>query len=426
MVSVQVVHERCAGIDVSKRDAKVGLRVPGKRAGTFATTVTTWTSMTADVLALVDHLLAAKVTLVVMESTSDYWRPFYYLMEDAGLNVMLVNAASVKNLPGRKSDVSDAAWLADLGAHGLVRACFVPPAPIRALRDYTRARTQLTRDRARQVQRLEKLLEDAGIKLGAVASDIVGASGRAMLEELITAGSAGRSIDPATVADLAKARLRKKTSALTQALNGRFDAHHAVLARTYLDQYDALSAAIATLTARIEEAMAPFRRTRDLLTTIPGVSTTGADVIIAETGADMSVFATAGHLASWAGTTAGSNSSAGKIKSTKTRPGNPYLAAVLGTAAMAASRSKTSHLAAKYRRIATRRGPSRAIVAIEHTILVGAWHMITNDEPWRDLGIDYYTTRRPQRAADKALATLRTLGYNVTLTREPPPITMAG
>lgn len=422
---MEVVHERCAGVDVSKKDAKVGVRTPGKTARSFTTTVTTWSSMTSEVLALADHLVQARVSLVVMEATSDYWRPFYYVFEDAGLNVILVNAASVKNMPGRKSDVSDAAWLADLGAHGLVRACFVPPAPIRVLRDYTRARTALVRDRNRQVQRLEKLLEDAGIKLGVVASDIVGVSGRAMLEALITAAATGQVIDPAGVADLARARLRTKIGALTEALNGRFDAHHGVLARLYLDQYDALSAGIEALNVQIEEAMTPFRDIRDLLTTIPGVSVTVADVIVAETGADMSVFPTPGQLASWAGLTPGSNSSAGKVKSTRTRPGNPYLAGALGTAAMAASRSKTSYLAARYRRITTRRGPSRAIVAIEHTILVGAWHMIVRNEPWRDLGPDYYTRLKPQRSTARALATLRTLGYDVTLSPHEPPVTIA-
>jgi len=220
---MEVIHPRCAGIDVSKRDAKVCVRIAGAGRRGATSTVTTWGAFTNQVLALRDHLIEAQVTLVVMEATGDYWKPFYFLLED-GLNVMLVNARHVKNMPGRKSDVSDAAWLADLGAHGLVRGSFVPPAPIRQLRDLTRTRTAITRERGREVQRLEKLLEDAGIKLSSVASDINGVSGRAMLEAMI----AGQR-DPAVLADLAKRRLRSKIPALTEALTGRFSEHHAFL-----------------------------------------------------------------------------------------------------------------------------------------------------------------------------------------------------
>ena len=264
-----------------------------------SSTVTTWGATTSQILALREHLLAEKVTCVVIESTSDYWKPFYYLLDDA-LNMMLVNASRVRNVPGRKTDVSDAAWLADLGAHGLVTASLVPPPPIRALRDLTRARTHITRERSREVQRLEKLLEDAGIKLSSVATDITGVSGRAMLEALI----AGQS-DPAVIADLAKRTLRRKIADLTEALVGRFNEHHAFMARLFLDRIDAHSADIGRLDARIEEAMAPFRPARDLLMSIPGFSTKTAEVFIAETGGDMSVFPTAGHLASWAGVSPG-------------------------------------------------------------------------------------------------------------------------
>ena len=257
--------------------------------------VTTWGATTRQVLSLREHLIEQKVTLVVMEATSDYWKPFYYLLED-GLEVILVNARHVKNMPGRKTDVSDAAWLAQLGAHGLVRASFVPPEPIRRLRDLTRTRTTLTRDRAREIQRVEKLLEDAGIKLSSVASDIIGVSGRAMLEALIHGQR-----DPTVLAEFAKRRLRRKIPELTEALTGRFNEHHAFLARMHLDLIDRHTQAITDLTARIEEAMTPFRSIQDLIITIPGVGTTTADVIIAETGGDMTRFPTAGHLASWAG-----------------------------------------------------------------------------------------------------------------------------
>ena len=261
---------------------------------------------------------------------------------------MLVNARHVKNLPGRKTDVADATWLAQLGAHGLVRGSFVPPEPIRQLRDLTRARTAITRERAREAQRLEKLLEDAGIKLSAVASDILGVSGRAMLEALIAGDR-----DPAALADLAKRRLRSKIPELTEALTGRFSEHHAFLARVHLDLIDRHTAAIDKLTARIEEVIEPFQGFRDLICTIPGIGTLTADVIIAETGADMTRFPTAKHLASWAGTTPGNNESAGKVKSSKTRPGNPYLQGALGAAAMACAQNPRTYYGARYRRIAS-------------------------------------------------------------------------
>ena len=305
-----------------------------------------------------------------MEATGDYWKPFYYLLEDADFEVMLVNARQVKNLPGRKSDVSDAAWLAQLGAHGLVRGSFVPPAPIRELRDLTRARTMMTRERGREIQRLEKLLEDAGIKLSSVATDITGVSGRLMLQALIDGQR-----DPAVLADLAKRRLRAKIPELTEALTGRFSDHHAFLAGMYLDAIDQRSRQIADLTARIEVVIEPFRSFCDLIDTIPGIGQRSAEVIVAETGADMSIFPTAAHLASWAGICPGSNESAGRVKSTATRPGNPYLKAALGTAALSIANSHGTYLAAKYRRIAARRGPKKALVAVEHAILIAIWNM---------------------------------------------------
>ncbi len=314
---MEVVHARCAGIDVSKRDAKVCVRVTGKGRVKTQETVTTWGSTTNRILALRDHLIVEQVTCAVMEATGDYWKPFYYLLEDAGCEVVLVNARHVKNLPGRKTDVSDATWLAQLGAHGLVRGSVVPPEPIRQLRDLTRTRTVVTRERGREVQRLEKLLEDAGIKLSSVATDIIGVSGRAMLEALI----AGQR-DPEVLANLALRRLRSKIPALTEPLIGRFTDHHAFLTRLHLELIDRHTQAIDELTARIEVVIEPFRAFRDLICTIPGISTRVADVVIAETGADMTRFPTAGHLASWAGTCPGSNEPAGRVKSTKTRPGN--------------------------------------------------------------------------------------------------------
>lgn len=406
---MDVMHPRCAGIDCSKKDAKVCIRVQGHGRRSATATVTTWGATTSQVLALREHLIAAKVTCVVIESTSDYWKPFYYLLDDE-LDVVLVNAASVRNLPGRKTDVSDAAWLADLGAHGLVKASLVPPAPIRALRDLTRTRTVITRERTREVQRLEKLLEDAGIKLSSVATDITGVSGRAMLEALIEGQR-----DPAVLADLARRRMRSKIPALTEALRGRFSEHHAFMARLFLDRVDAHSADIARLDERIEAAMEPFHAARDLLVSIPGFSRIVAEVFIAETGGDMSVFPSAGHLASWAGISPGSNESAGRIKSTRTRPGNRYLKGVLGIAALSAARSKNTYFSAKYKRIASRRGPMRAIVAVEHAMIIAAWNLLSNGDFYRDPGADYYTAHQPARTKARAVNQLETLGYRVTL-----------
>jgi transposase len=412
---MEVVHARCAGMDVSKRDAKVCVRIAGKGRRRTVETVTTWGAMTNPILALREHLIEQQVTLVVMEATGDYWKPFYYLLEDAGLEVMLVNPRHVKNLPGRKTDVSDAAWLAQLGAHGLVRGSFVPPPPIRQLRDLTRTRTAVTRERGREVQRLEKLLEDAGIKLSSVASDIVGVSGRAMLEALI----AGQR-DPGVIADLARRRMRIKIPELTEALTGRFTAHHAFLARIHLDLIDGHTRAIDELTTAIEAAIEPFRGFRDLICSIPGISTGVADVIIAETGADMTRFPTAGHLASWAGTCPGSHESAGRVKSTKTRPGNPYLKGALGVAAMSAARGNT-YLGVRYRRIAGRRGPMKALVATEHAMLVAIWNMAATGTFYDDPGADFYTRLHPEAAKERAIARLRNMGYTVALTPAPEP-----
>jgi transposase len=407
---MDIVHERAAGLDISKRDAKVCLRLPGHRAGTFTSTVTTWGATTGQILALRDVLEREHVTTVVMEATSDYWKPFFYLMEDT-LPVILVNAKAARNIPGRKTDVSDAAWLAQLGAHGLLRPSFVPPEPIRELRDLTRARSIATRDRTREIQRLEKFLEGSGIKLSSVVSDLTGVSSRAMLEALINGER-----DPEVLAGLAKGTLRSKIPELVNALTGRFKPHHAFMARLHLDQIDAQSRIIDTLTRRIEEAMEPFRTAREFLATIPGVSLKVADVIIAETGADMSRFETPGRLASWTGVCPGSNESAGRIKSAHILPGNKYLKAALGTAALSASRSKDTYLAAKFRRISARRGPMKAIVAIEHSILTAAWHLLADGECYADPGTDHFTRLDPIKAKNNAIKKLNSLGFDVTIT----------
>lgn len=408
---MDVIHQRAAGIDISKRDAKVAIRAPGKRRDTYITQVTTWAATTSQILALREMLVAEAVTAVVMETTSDYWKPFYYLFEDV-LPVMLVNAKAAKNIPGRKTDVSDAAWLAQLAAHGLVRACFVPPEPIRELRDLTRARTIATQDRTREIHRLEKFLESTGLKLSATVSDLLGASSRAMLDALI----AGER-DPGRLADMAKGTMRRKIPELVEALTGRFNDHHAFLCRMHLDRIDSVTMWIDQLTTRIEEVIEPFRSARDFLTTIPGVSVKVADVIVAETGADMSKFDTSGRLASWAGVCPGSNESAGRVKSTRTRPGNRYLKGALGVAALSIARNPgDSYLGARYRRILVRRGKLKAIVATEHSILSAIWHMHSDGEIYNDLGADYFSKRNPDREKRNALNRLRALGYDVRLT----------
>jgi transposase len=407
---MEVIHNRCAGMDVSKKDAKVCVRVAGAGRRKTVETVRTWGATTNQVLALRDHLVAEQVSLVVMEATSDYWKPFYYLLEDAGFELMLVNARHVKNMPGRKTDVTDAAWLAQLGAHGLVRASFVPPAPIRELRDLTRARVMLTRERGREIQRLEKLLEDARIKLSSVATDITGVSGRLMLQALIDGHR-----DPGALADLAKRRLRTKIPELTEALTGRFTEHHAFLAGIFLETIDQRTRQIDELNQRIDQAMTPFRAFCDLICTIPGKGRQTAEVVVAETGADMTVFPSPKHLASWAGVCPGSNESAGRVKSTQTRPGNPYLKAALGTAALSIAATHGTFLAAKYRRLAARRGGKKALVAIEHTLLTTIWSMGNTGAEYDDPGPDYYIRHNPERVLRNATRQLERLGYSVTL-----------
>lgn len=407
---MDVVHERAAGMDISKRDVKVCVRVPGKRPGTFEQKVTTWGATTSQVLELREHLLANRVTTVVMEATGDYWKPFYYLLESV-LPVTLVNARDVRNFPGRKTDVSDAGWLAQLAAHGLVRASFVPPEPIRELRDLTRTRATIVQERSRHIQRIEKILEDAGIKLSSVVSQLNGVSARSILDALV----AGER-DPEKLAALAKGRLRAKIPELVEALTGRFRDHHAFMVNLHLTQLDHSATLIDEITARIEVVMEPFRVFRETLTTIPGVSVRVADVIIAETGGNMHIFPSPGHLASWAGVCPGSNESAGRVKSTRTRPGNAHLKAALGISALVITRQKNTHLAVKYRRIAARRGSIKAIVALEHSILVAVWKMGTTGEAFAELGPNYYSNRHPDRTKSNAINQLRTLGYQVTLT----------
>lgn len=417
---MDVLHDRCAALDVAKDEVKVCVRTPGRRRNTRHTEVRTFSTMTNGLLAMRDWLVAERVSLVVMEATGDYWRSPFYLLEDA-LNVELINAKHVKAMPGRKSDVADSVWLCQLGECGLLRASFVPPEPIRQLRDLTRYRQVLLAERTREAQRLEKELEDAGIKLSVVASDILGVSGRAMLEALI----AGER-DVEVLADLARGRMRPKIPDLQEAMVGRFGPHHAFLCRMHLDRVNGLDRDIAVLSQRIAAVMAPFRDLLTRLDTIPGVNQAVAQVIIAETGGDMSAFPTSAHLASWAGVCPGNHASGGKRKSGKTRKGDHWLTQALGVAALAAIRSKDTYLSAQYQRLVRRLGnKQKAIVALEHSVLTSVWHMLSTNSDYHDLGGNYFLTRDPERERRRAVTALNKLGYTVTLSPIEPTQTAA-
>jgi transposase len=404
------IHDRVAGLDVH-RDSVVacvelfdGHSVEIDKAR-FSTTA-------AGVGQLGEWLAEREVELVVMEATGVYWRPVYYGLEDRFGELWLVNAHHVKNVPGRKTDMSDAEWLADVAAHGMVRSSFVAPAEIRGLRELTRYRKTQIRARAQEIQRLEKLLQDAGIKLTSVASRVWSQSSRAMVEMLI----AGET-DPAVLAGLAKGRMRSKIPALVDALESHWMSHHSVVARQILAHIDFLDDTIETLSTDIVERVVPFDAAVELLETIPGVSELTAQTMIAEIGVDMSRFPTAGQLAAWAGVAPASHESAGKHRPAGTRHGSRHLRDTLIEAAHAAARTKGTFLSARYSRIVRRRGPNKAAVAIAHSILVAAHHMLTTGEIYEDLGADFYQKRTdPHREIRRHVAQLEAAGYTVTLT----------
>ena len=406
---MDTVVQRCAGLDIGKADFKACIREPGP--GTRRRSeVRTFSAMTSGILDCAGWLAEHQVSLVGMEATGDYWKPVYYLLEDQ-FEVWLLNARHMRNVPGRKTDVSDAAWIAQLIEHGLVRPSFVPPPPIRRLRDLTRYRTSLVRERTREIQRLEKILDDAGIKVTAVTSKTLSKSSRDMIEALITGER-----DPRALAQFARGRMRAKIPMLTEALAGRFTAHHALLCRTMLDRIDHLNTTMDAISRQIDIEIEPFRDQLQQLITIPGISTRIAEIIIAEIGVDMTRFPTAAHLASWAGICPGNNESAGKHHSGRTRKGDTWLRAALGEAAIAASATKNTYLAARYRRITRRRGKKRALVAIAHTILTAIWHMLAHGTDYNDLGADHYQHRvNRTRQAQRLTAQLTQLGYRVTL-----------
>jgi transposase len=409
---MDVIHERCAGIDISKADVKVCIRVPGP-GRRRRREVRTFSTMTKDLLVMRDWLLAEQITVVAMEATGAYWKPVFYLLEH-DIECWLLNARHMKAVPGRKTDVKDAEWIAELVEHGLVRPSFVPPEPIRQLRDLTRYRTEIVRERTREIQRLEKFLEDAGIKLSVVVSDLTGKSARAMLEALV-----GGERDAAVLAELALGSMRGKRPVLAEALTGRFTAHHAFLVRTMLDRIDACVAMEDRLSQQIDQQVRPFRRQLDLISTIPGVSVRAAEVILAEIGAEPTRFPTPGDLASWAGMCPGNNQSGATNKPGRTRHGDPWLKAVLGQVAVAASRTKGTYLAARYRRIAARRGKKRALVAVGHSVLISVWIMLTRDVAYHDLDADHFIqrldTHGKARQTRRLIDQLNQLGYQVTL-----------
>jgi transposase len=403
--------ERCAGLDIGKDDVKACVRVPGSRPGSRRQEVRTFTTTTRGLLALADWLASERVSVVGMESTGEFWKPVFYLLEDT-FSCWLVNPQHIKRVPGRKSDVSDAAWIAQLVEHGLVRPSFVPPPPIRRLRDLTRYRSALVAERTREMQRLHKVLQDAGIKLSSVASDIRGVSGQDMINALIRGER-----DPQRLADLARGRMRAKRRQLQEALTGRFTDHHAMLCRMMADRIDQLDAAISQLDDEIDAQMRPFHVLRARLATIPGVAQRTAEVIIAETGVDMSRFPDPAHLSSWAGMCPGNNESAGKHFSGRTRKGDRWLAAALGEAAAAAARTRNTYLADRYHRLLRRRGKKRAKVAVGRSILEAAWFIMTHNVTYKDLGPDHYLTHlaNPERHVQRLTTQLHALGYWVNL-----------
>jgi transposase len=401
---MQTVVERSAALDVHKASVMACVRVPGEQF------VREFSSTVRGLLSLRDWLAELGVTHVAMEATGVYWKSPWAILEDE-FECLLVNARHVKQVPGRKTDVGDAEWLCRLVEAGLLRANFVPPKPIRQLRNLTRYRKTQIQERAREVNRLHKALEDAGIKLDCVASDILGKSGRDMLNALV----AGER-DPEVLADLARRQMRKKIPALREALQGRFEPHHALWIGAILAHIDFLDQQIERLTEAIGEQIASLSSAVELLCTITGVQSRAAEVILSEIGGDMSRFPTPRHLASWAGQCPGNDQSAGKRRSGKTRNGSKWLDWTLEEVAIAAIRVKGTYLQAQYKRIRPRRGHKKALGAVKHTIICAIWHMLSTGETYTDLGGDYFTQRDPERQAKRLIQQLERLGHTVTIT----------
>jgi len=409
---MDVIVECCAGLDVGKDEVVGCVRTPGPGGKGRRSELRVFPTFTSGLEALADWMAENKVAEVVMEATGQYWKPIWYLLEERGFDLKLVNARHVKMVPGRKTDLADAAWLAQLLEHGLLRSSFVPPPAIRELRDLTRYRKRLIQTHTAEHQRIQKALEDAGIKLDSVASDVLGVSGRAMLHALVDGQR-----DPEVLADMSKASLRKKIPQLKEAMRGRFDSHHALMIRIALEHLEHLEASIAALDDAVDQVMVPFAEARDRLDTITGVGQRAAECIIAEIGVDMTRFPTAAHLASWAGLCPGNNITGGKRHSGKTNQGNRWLGEILNQCAQSASQTRNTYLAAQYWRLAKRIGKKKATVAVSHSILVICWHLLTDNCDYDDLGGDWFVRRTDTtKRRDHLIRQLQDLGYGVTLT----------
>ena len=405
---MDVVYTHCCGLDIHKKTV-VACLITNTKGPEPVKTTRTFRTTTADLLALADWLQQAGCTHVAMESTGVYWRPVYNLLEGQ-FELLVVNAQHIKAVPGRKTDVKDAAWLAELLRHGLLRGSFIPSQPQRQLRELTRYRSTLVQEHARTLNRLQAVLEDANLKLASVVTDIYGVSARAMLEAIL----AGER-DVATLADLARGRLRTKRDQLKEALEGRVTAHHSFLLTEHLSTLEYLDEAIARVSGEIDQRLTADQEAIALLDTIPGGGQRAAEILLAEIGSDMSRFPSAKHLASWAGMCPGNHESGGKRLSGKTRKGKRWLRQILVEIAHVASKTKNTYLAAQYRRIAARRGKKRALIAVGHTILIIVYMMLTRRQPYQDLGAAYFDQREQHRVERRLVQRLERLGYKVSL-----------
>jgi transposase len=405
---MQTLYRCCAGLDVHKDTVVACVRCLDEQ-GRPHEEVRTFGTMTESLLSLADWLADEGVTHAAMESTGVYWKPVYHLLEGQ-FELLLVNAQHIKQVPGRKTDVKDCAWIAQLLQHGLLKGSLVPPPFQRELRDLTRQRSQLIAESARVTQRIQKVLEDANIKLASVATDVMGMSGRDMLRALIAGETNAKKL-----AELARGRLKSKIPALQKALVGRVTDHHRFMLRMHLDHYEQLEALVAEFGKRIMEKLAPFAQEVELLKTIPGIHERTAQVLLAEIGPDLAPFPTAAHLASWAGVCPGNNESAGKRRSGRTRKGNQWLRSALIQMAWGASRTKNTYLSAHFQRLSVRRGAKRAAVAVSHSLLVIVYHVLTRRTPYQDLGADYLDRRNEERLTRRLIARLERLGHKVTI-----------